>query len=199
MALDEEPMSEVYLPLAQRPSPAAVVMIRTGGDPALLTQSVRRTVADLDRNLPIRSLRPLEEKLGATLAGRRFSTTLLTAAAALAALLAAVGVFGVLNYWVRVRRKEIAIRIALGAAPRSIFAWAGTHAVRLIITGVLLGAAGGWAASRWLATLVYGISARDPRTMILAAITAMGVAVLGASIPIARAMRVDASRNLHDA
>ncbi len=199
MALDEDYVAEVYLPLTQRQNPSAVIMIRTGGDPSALTSLVRRTVSALDHNLPIQSLLPLEEKLGTTLARRRFSAVLLSAFSSLAALLAAVGVFGVLNYWVRIRRKEIAIRIALGASPASILGWVGLHASRLTAAGVALGVAGGWFASRWLSTMVFGVSTRDPQIMLIAATIALVVAALAASLPMLRAMSVEAARNLHDA
>jgi putative ABC transport system permease protein len=124
MGLDSAPMPEIYFAFSQRASPMAVV-VRTAGDPAALVAAVRRQVAALDPNVPIQSLDVFEKRLGATLERRRFSTVLLGLFAALAIVLAAVGVYGVINYWVEVRRKEIAIRMALGAQRAAILRWAG--------------------------------------------------------------------------
>ncbi len=197
MGLDSEPYPEIYLPFAQSPSQATVVMIRTAGDPESLVSAVRRRVAEIDRNLPIESLRPLEQNLAATLSRRRFITLLLALFAGLAVVLAAVGVYGLLNYWVRIREDEIAIRLALGAAPPAILRWAGWQALRLALAGTAIGVLGGWAASRWLQSLVFGVDARDFPTMTAAAAFVTGTAVLAAAVPIWRATRVNAAIRLH--
>src|SRR5437870_5006861 len=111
---------------------------RTTGDPTALIQAVRHRVAAIDRNVLIQSLKPFEKWLGATLERRRFSTLLLGVFAALAMILAAVGIYGVLNYWVSVRQNEIAVRLALGAQQSAILRWAGSHALRLAGFGIAL-------------------------------------------------------------
>jgi len=116
--LDSTTMPEVYWPMAQSPSSAMAVMIRTIGDPAALIPEVRRAVKAADRNLPIQRLRPFDQIIAATLDRRRFGTTLLAVFAGLALVLSAVGVYGLLNYWVTSREEEIAIRLALGAPPQ---------------------------------------------------------------------------------
>ncbi len=200
MGLDEAPLPEVYLVYSQKNPPRAmVVMVRTHGDPAALMPAVRRRVARLDRNLPIQSLKTMDEWLGATLQRRRFNTLLLLLFAALAMILAGVGIYGVLNYWVNVREKEIAIRIALGARRSTILAWAGWEALRLAATGIVIGALAGWGSSRWLESLVYGVSARNPQTMIAAVVAVALAAALAASVPLLRATGVDPVRKLHDA
>ena len=199
MGLDGEQMPEFYYAFLQHPSAAMVVMIRTSSDPAALMPAARRHVSAIDRNVPIQSLRTAEDWLGATLERRRFSTMLLGLFAALAMILAAVGIYGVLNYWVSARQREIAIRLAVGAQPSAILRWAGMHAMRLAALGIGLGVFGGWGASRWLNSLVFGVSARNPGMMILAGAVVIGIAALAASVPLVRATRVDAARNLHDA
>lgn len=199
MGLDGEPMPEFYYAFSQHPSEAMVAMIRTTGDPVALMPVVRRQVSAIDRNVPIQSLRTVEEWLGATLERRRFSTMLLGLFAVLAMILAAVGIYGVLNYWVSARQKEIAIRLAVGAQPAAILRWAGSHATRLAALGIGLGVFGGWGASLWLKSLVFGVSARNPGMMLAAGAAVIGIAALAASVPVWRATRIDAVRNLHDA
>jgi putative ABC transport system permease protein len=198
MGLDSAPMPEIYFAFSQRAEPMTVV-IRTAGEPAALAGSVRRQVAALDANVPVQSLDVFEKRLGTTLERRRFSTLLLGIFAALAIVLAAVGIYGVLDYWVGMRQKEIAIRVALGAQRAAILRWAGWHAARLAAFGIGLGAFGAWGAARWLKNLVFGVSERDPGMMLAAAAAVIGIAVLAAGVPLRRALRVDAAANLHDA
>jgi putative ABC transport system permease protein len=197
--LDMEPMAEIYRPFAQEPSEGMAVMIRTGGDPKLLASAVRQVVASLDGNLPIRRLRSFENVMGATLDRRRFSTLLLGIFAGLALILSAVGVYGLLNYWVTAREEEIAIRMALGARRSTILSWAGMQASKLIVLGIALGVVAGFSASHWLKSVVFGISALDPVMMFAAVLVVISIAVITAAIPLSRATRVDAARKLQRA
>jgi len=197
MGLGTEPYPELYLPVAQSPSEVMTLMIRTGGDPQLLGPAVRRRVAAIDPNLPIQSLRPFAQAVAASLDQRRFSTLLLTLFAGLAILLAAVGIYGLLSYWVRVREDEIAIRVALGAPRLVILRWAGGQALRLSFAGVGIGALGCWAASRWLGSLVFGAAPHNFTTLAAAVVTVVGIALIAAAIPVWRATRVDAGIKLH--
>ena len=198
MGLGTEPYPEVYRPISQSPSEAMVVMIRAGGDTSPLAPAVRRRVTAIDRNLPIESLRPFEQTVAASLAERRFSTLLLALFAGLAMALAAVGIYGLLNYWVRVREGEIAIRMALGAPRSSILRWAGWQALRLSLIGAAIGMLGGWAVSRWLENLVFGVS-HNLTTLAAAALAVIAIAMIAAAIPVWRATRVDAVDQLHRA
>jgi predicted permease len=197
--LDGEAEPVFYYPFSQKRSSAMVAMIRANGDPAQLTSAVRRHVSALDRNVPIQSLRPAENWLGATLDHRRFTTLLLSLFGALAMVLASVGIYGVLNYWVSMRQKEIAIRLAVGASRAAILRWAGLHAARLAAAGLVLGGIGAWSASRWLKSLVFGVSADSPLMLLFAGAVITGIAALAATLPVWRAMRTDPVRNLHEA
>ncbi len=197
--LDAKPMPELYRPMAQDASEAMVVLIRTSGDPLSLAPAVRRAVASLDHNLPIQSLRRFENVVAATLNKRRFSTLLLAIFSGLALTLAAVGVYGLLNYWVTAREEEIAIRLALGARRSTILYWAGLAASKLVASGIVLGVAAGWAASHWLDALVFGISPQDSLMMLTAALVVIAIATLAAAVPLGRATRVDAARKLQRA
>jgi putative ABC transport system permease protein len=121
---------------------------------------------------------------------------LLGTLAAQAIILAATGIYGVLNYWVSVRQKEIAIRLAVGAQRSAILHWAGWHALRLVLFGIGLGVFGGWGATRWLKSLVLGVSTRNPAMMLAAGAAVIGVGALSASLPLWHATRGDAVRYL---
>jgi len=197
--LDAERSPTFYYAFSQKPDSAMVVTIRTNGDPSQWMNAARRQVSALDRNVPIQSLRTAEDWLGATLQRRRFATLLLGLFGGLAMLLAAVGIYGVLNYWVSARQREIAIRLAVGAQRSTIMRWAGLHATRLAVIGIVLGAIGAWSTARSLESLVFGVSARNPLMMLLAGAAVIVIAGLAASLPIWRATHTDAVRNLHEA
>jgi predicted permease len=199
MGLDAEQMPTFYYAFSQKPDSAMVVTLRTTGDPAQWISAARRQVSGLDRNVPIQSLRTAEDWLGTTLQRRRFATLLLGLFGGLAMLLAAVGIYGVLNYWVSARQREIAIRLAVGAQRSTILRWAGWHATRLAVIGIVLGAIGAWSVARWLESLVFGVTARSPLMMLLAGAAVIVIAALAASAPIWRATHTDAVRNLHEA
>ena len=199
MGLDSERWPTFYYSFSQKPDTAMVVTMRTNGDPAQWMAVARRQVAALDRNVPIQSLRTAEDSLGATLQQRRFATLLLGIFGALAMVLAAVGIYGVLHYWVAAHQKEIAIRLAVGAPRAAILRWAGWHATRLAAMGIVLGAIGAWNAARWLESLVFGVKAHSPQMMLEAAVAVMVIAAVAASLPVWRAMRTDTVRNLHEA
>lgn len=195
--LDTQPDPEIYLPAAQNPHNGMAILIRTAGEPLKSMPAVRASVAALDRNLPLQRFGTVEAALGAGLARRRFSALLLGLFAALAMLLAAVGIYGLLNYWVTSREPEIAVRLALGASPARILRWTSFHALRLAMVGVVLGALGGWAAARLLKDLVFGIPAHNPETLAMAALAVMAIASVAVAVPSWRAARVDAAHRLH--
>jgi predicted permease len=199
MGLDAEQMPTFYYAFSQKPDSAMVVTFRTDSAPAQWMGAARRQVSALDRNVPIQSLRTAEDWLGTTLQRRRFATLLLGLFGGLAMLLAAVGIYGVLNYWVSVRQREIAIRLAVGAQRSSILRWAGLHATRLAVIGIVLGAIGAWSAARWLESLVFGVKAHSPSMMLLAGAAVIAIAALAASVPLWRATHTDAVRSLHEA
>lgn len=199
MGLDAEKEPVVYYPFAQQPSPQMTVIARTNGDPIQWENAARRCVSALDRSIPIDSLRTAEDWLGGTLDRRRFATLLLGLFGVLAIVLASVGIYGVLNYWVSARQKEIAIRLAIGAPRFAIFRWTGLHAARLAALGIILGATGAWSASRWLKSLVFGVSAESPVMLLIAGAVVIAVAALAATLPVWRAMQTDPVRNLHEA
>ncbi|SPE35071.1 conserved membrane hypothetical protein [Candidatus Sulfopaludibacter sp. SbA6] len=197
MGLDSPPMPEIYQPFSQQRGGDMAIVIRVAGDAEALRPAVRARVLAHDRNLPLRAFATFERAFGAGLARRRFATLLLTMFAGLAMVLAAIGIYGLLNYWVSVRESEIALRLALGARPSTILRWTSFHALRLATIGIAFGVLGGWVAARGLEELVFGIPSRNPATMIAAALAVGAIAVAAAALPSWRAARVDAARRLH--
>ena len=194
---DQPAEVELFLPSSQHGQNGMTFLVRTAGDPAKSMGEVRAAVMALDRNLPLRRFDTMESALGAGLARRRFSTVLLALFAGLAMLLAAVGIYGLLNYWVASREPEIAVRLALGASPARILRWTSGQALRLAAIGVILGAAGGWFASNFLRDLVFGIPPQSPATLAAAIVAVLAIALLAAAIPSWRAAKVDAAQRLH--
>ena len=198
VGLDSPPVPQIYFPAAQRVDAAMVVMIRTKGHPESLIATVRQTVASIDSNVPIQSLKTADMWLGATLVQRRFTTFLLVLFAAIAVILASIGCYGVFNYWVNCRRLEIAIRMSLGAGTFAILRCTGRQASRLGAIGLVVGLVGSWGASRWVSNLVFGISAHDPAVLCTAASIAWLIVLLSAVIPLWRATQIDPIETLHE-
>jgi putative ABC transport system permease protein len=195
--LDTAHLPEIWRPAPQEHPSGMTIVMRTAGDPLALMPAVRTKVAELDRDLPLQRFGALNQMLDSGLARRRFSTLLLTLFAGLAMLLAGIGIYGLLSYWVSSREPEIAIRLALGASTSAILGWTSAHVLRLALAGVAFGAIGAWLSAQGLADLVFGIPARSPATFGLAAVTILTLAVVAAAIPARRASRVDAATRLH--
>ena len=199
MGLDSPPLPEIYFSSAQRVSPAMVVAIRTRGAPeSMMMRTVRQTLLSIDSNVPIQSLKPFDEWLGATLVQRRFITLLLALFAGIAVILAAIGCYGVLNYWVSSRKQEIAIRMAMGAGTFAILRRTGRQAARLGAIGLVIGLAGSWSASRWVNSLVFGVSAHDPIVLSSATLSALLIVILSAAVPLWRATQIKPIEALHE-
>jgi putative ABC transport system permease protein len=197
--LDISSAPEIYFPAAQRVDGAMVVMIRTRGNPENMAAAVRRTLASIDGNVPIQSLKTADMWLGATLQQRRFTTLLLVLFAGIAVILASIGCYGVFNYWISCRRQEIAIRMAMGAGTIAILRRTGRQAARLGAIGLVAGLAGSWGASRWLNSLVFGVSIHDPVVFFSAVLAAFLIVLLSAAVPLWRATQIDPIETLHEA
>ena len=199
IGLDSPPLPEIYLSAAQRVDAAMVVMIRTKGNPESMIATVRQTLASIDGNVPIQSLKTADTWLGATLVQRRFTTLLLVLFAGIAVILAGIGCYGVFNYWVGCRRQEIAIRMAMGAGTVAILRRTGGQVAKLGVIGLVAGLAGSWGASRWLNSLVFGVSTHDPVVLSSAALAAILIVSLSAAVPLWRAAQIDPIETLRAA
>lgn len=181
----------VYVPHRQNTWSQMTVAVRASGDPAALAASLRQTINRLDPNLGVGKLGTLTEFARASVARERFSATLLAGFAAVAVLLAAVGIYGVMAYVVALRSRELGVRAALGASPRELFALVMQHGLILTVIGGAIGAAAALAAARAMSGLLFGIRPADPLTFAIALAILPIVTLLACAAPGRRAARVD--------
>ena len=189
--LDGDIRPTIYYPQAQRPSGSMWLVIRHAGEPATLTTAVRAAVREIDRNLPVPTGLTMYARLVRSMSDRRYPMLLLSLFAALAVLLSAVGLYGVLAYAVSQRTAEIGIRMALGAQVRDVVRLVVTQGLRVVALGVAIGLGGAVATTRVLRSLLYGVAATDPPTLLAVALGLLGVAALAAYLPVRRATKVD--------
>jgi putative ABC transport system permease protein len=187
---DADP-TQIYAPFSQNPFWAITLGVRTHGDPAQLSATVREQVRALDPALPVEDIKPMTEVIAESIAEPRFRTTLLGLFAATALLLAAVGIYGVISYNTGRRTREIGIRVALGAQRRDVLQLVLREGAFLGAAGVAFGVAGSAALAHFLASLVFDTSTTDPVIYLSVAALLFGVALLACYIPARRAMRVD--------
>lgn len=189
--LGEPPQPIAYLPIAQYYEPAATLQVRTTGDPARVLAEVRNRVQKLDRNLAITNITTIREIIGQGLWAARMGAMLLALFGLLALVLAAVGLSGVMGYSVAQRRQEIGLRLALGAQPQEILRMVLGQGLLLTAVGMAIGLVAALALARLATSLLYGVSAADPMTLLVVPPVLITVALLACCFPARRAMRVD--------
>jgi len=195
--LDAAPRPEIYLPHAQFPAGTGTplrtlrLVLRSEGDPALLTGALRAAVAELDPDLPVVEVQTMEEALGAWAAERRLTMLIVGAFAMLALALGAVGVYGVMAHLVVQRTREIGIRMALGALPREILGLVLSQGAWLAGLGIAAGVVVALAATRLLAGLLFGVEPTDPATFVATVAALAIVAGIASVLPAVRAIRTD--------
>jgi putative ABC transport system permease protein len=189
--IDQPVRIESWMPLAQMPSGSMDVVLRTTGDPLALGNAVREAVWSLDRDLPIPSIQTMEQILSERVAQRRLNMLLLGLFATAALILAAVGIYGVMNYTVTQRTNEIGIRLALGAQSGDVIGLVLKQGMALTLVGVAIGLIATFAMTRLMTSLLFGVSATDPTTFAAIAALLIGVALLASWIPARRATKVD--------
>jgi putative ABC transport system permease protein len=182
---------QIYDCYLQRPWLSSSFIVRTEGDPAALAPAAQRAVREVDAARAAAGVKTMERLLSESVAQPRFYAQLLTAFAAVALLLAAVGVYGVMSYTVTQRTHEIGIRIALGARGGDVVRMVVRQGMALALGGVLAGLAAAFALTRVLASLLYDVSATDPGIFALVSLLLAGVALLACLLPARRATKVD--------
>ena len=190
-----DPQAEMYLPYRQADLVLPVfqlsVVMRTAGDPTLQTSALRSALAEIDPNQPLVRVRTMEENMATTVAQPRFRAWLIGIFAALALVLAAVGVYGVMSYTVTQRTSEIGVRVTMGAQPQDVFRIIVGEGLRLALIGVGVGLVTALALTRLLRSFLFGISAYDPLTFVGVSLLLTFVAVAASFFPARRATLVD--------
>jgi predicted permease len=195
-ALDADSRIALYVPHTQLPARAMYVVLRSGSDAGVLAAAVRREIRDLDPDLPVYHVRTVKQLVDESLAHRRFSMLLLGLFAALALVLATIGIYGVMAYLVTQGAREIGIRMALGATESRIVRLVVGRGVAIGLAGVGVGLAGAFALTRFLQSLLFGVPATDAATFIAVALLLAAIAVLASLIPAWRAARIDPMTSL---
>ncbi len=180
-----------YFPYAQSPDNGFALAVRSTRDPLLLTAAIRRVVAVIDPELPVFSVKTMNERMQEALVSRRVPLLLALGFAAVALFLSAVGVYGVLAYQVAQRTREIGIRMALGGTARAISRLVLADSARMLALGLGIGVVGTFVASRAMRNLLYGVQPMDPMVLTVVAAVLTGVALVAAAVPARRAQRID--------
>ena len=199
---DDTPEPTMYFAYPQTQKTAYVIprsmnlVVRTVGDPLLVANQVKAIVRSLDATVPVSNVRTLEQVVGISVANRRFSTMLLGGFAALALVLAGIGIFGVISYGVSERRFEIGVRMALGAERSTVLASVLGDAIRMALVGVAIGVVGAAAVLRLLRSLLVGVPVVDVMTFAAVALGLVVVAALASFVPARRATAISAMEAL---
>jgi predicted permease len=191
--LEREALPQIFVSLAQNPPSRNVAFcIRTSSDdPLAMAGAVREAVRRVEKNAAIDGVAPLEQQLGTYLAQRRFQTSLLTGFSVVALLIAAVGIYGLIQYSIATRTQEIGLRLAIGAQAGDIFRMIISEGLTLSLTGVAIGLVGAWWIGRAGSSLLFGVTAGDPLTFTTVSLLLTAVATAACYFPARRAMRVD--------
>jgi len=189
--LRNDDVPEIDVPFWQNPSPQAEIAVRTVGDPSTITKSIAAVVASMEPDLPLANIKTMNQIVGDSLAGDRFSTMLYGVFAALALLLAVVGIYGVMTFAVAQRTHEIGLRLALGARRIQVMHMVLREGMFLALLGVAVGLLGACAFGRILKSMLYGVAAIDFGVFALVSLTLLASALLASYLPAWRASRVD--------
>ncbi|HKQ08857.1 MAG TPA: ABC transporter permease [Blastocatellia bacterium] len=190
-ALDGDPVSEMYMPFAQQPRDSMAFMIRTTGNPESVAAAVRHAPRSLDKDQPFYGLRTFETVISEAVVKPRFRTFLLTVFAGVALILAMVGIYGVMSNSVEERLHEIGIRMALGASGADVLKLILGYGMALTLAGIGIGLVAGFALTRVMSQLLFGVKPTDPLTFTVIALSLITAALLACCIPAYRAMKVD--------
>ena len=186
-----DPDDELYTPLSQRAFATMSVTVKTSGNPMQIVPAVRNAILAIDHDQPMTQVRLLAEDVSSAVGQQRVSAMLLGIFAALALVLAAIGIYGVTSYSVAQRNKEIGIRIAMGAQPRDVLRLILGFGAKLALVGVVTGIIAALALTQLMKTMLYGVAATDPVTLAAVSLTLIFVTLLACYIPARRAMSVD--------
>ena len=194
--LDAEDTPALYTPMAQEPRPWRTwmnVVVRSSVAPAALTESIKREVGRVDKDVPVTHVRAMNDLVQGSFADRHFTLALLGAFAVVAVVLAGVGIYGVMAYAVSRRTREIGLRMALGARAQDVMRLVLGQTMGVTLLGIAVGLGGALALRRIVASMLFGVGPGDPATLLLVALMLALVALAAGFVPARRAARVDPS------
>ena len=194
--LEESVEPEVYVPYSRAAPGRFTAVVRTSVDPVALAPTIRKSLSDIDRTLPVFDIQTLEQVLAESITPRRFNLFLLTVFAAAALGLAVIGVYGVIAYSVAQRTHEIGIRMALGADRRDVVAMVVRQGAGMALAGNVIGVAAATLLTRVMASLLYEVRPTDPQTFAIAAVGLTLTALTASLVPALRAARIDPAETL---
>jgi putative ABC transport system permease protein len=197
-SLERASRVQVYVPFAQAPQPGMSLAIKTGLDPSTVALQVQRDIVRMDPEQPIFAVRPMTELMADSVKRRELVMALLASFGAIALALAAVGIYGVVSYWVAQRRNEIGIRLALGASRGDVLRMVMGQSAYVVGAGVAVGLAGSFGLTRLLESLLFNVNATDAPTFAGVSVTLIVVGLLASAAPALRAIRIDPARALRE-
>jgi putative ABC transport system permease protein len=190
--LENTPIPQMFEPQTQNPPRRAILLVRTSmDDPLKLTGAVQAAVRRVEKHAPVYRVTTLESGLGTFLAERRFQTSLLTGFSLVALLMAAIGIYGLIQYSVATRTREIGIRMAIGAQTGEIFRMMIGEGLKLTLAGLAAGLVGALWLGRAVSSLLFGVTATDPLTFAIVSLLLTVVATAACYFPARRAMKVE--------
>jgi putative ABC transport system permease protein len=189
--MDKAAEPTAYSSIAQRQQNPLTFVVRAAPSPDAVISMARRTVAAVDKDLAVTNVATLKDVVEGSMEGHRFRTALLSAFAAIALLLAALGIYGVLAYFVSQRSRELGIRLALGAEPQALFRMVVGQGLRPVAIGAIAGIAGALAMTTLMQSLLFGVAPVDPVTYGVATVLLAAIALAACAVPAMRATRVD--------
>jgi putative ABC transport system permease protein len=190
-SLTDDVAAELYLPYTQMPMNGMTLVVRTTSDPLSLAPAVRNEVLGVDKNQPIFDVKTMDQRVNDAVAVSRSLMLLFSAFALLALVLGSVGIYGIVSYSVTQRTHEIGIRMALGARAGNVLSLIMKNGLALVLTGIVIGIAGALALTRFMTTLLFGVTPTDTATFVIVSAIFFVIAVAASLIPAVRATRVD--------
>jgi putative ABC transport system permease protein len=181
---------DIFLPFSDRIRNVAI-LIRSSATPSSLGDAARTAIHEISASIPIYEVSTMSERVGQAIEQSRFASWMMAVFAGLALLLASIGLYGVMSYTVRLRTRELGVRIAIGASPGTVAGEVVGEGMLLVAIGIALGIAASLALTRLLSTLLFGVGAMDPPTFAFVALALAFVALLACYLPARRASRID--------
>jgi putative ABC transport system permease protein len=189
--LIDDPTPEIYVPYLQQPWASMGLLARTSGEPLSMTNGIRNRIRVVDENLPVSDVRSMDEIISSSVSQPRFNTVLLSVFAALALVLASVGIYGVMAYSVSQRTHEISVRMAMGAQQRQVLTMVLRQGIVLALSGVGIGLIAAYILTRVMSSLLYEVSATDTFVFLATSLTLVLITLVASYIPARKATRVD--------